>query len=167
MDTAVTPAVGEALRSTTDLLIGFASDFLAFLVVAALVAAFAFYFGRDRLIPLVAGLLVAIPLFTYFPFKTWVGADPWLNTGLYLVLTAFGLLAFSGLQSWVPSSGVGFIKTLGLSALAAGVLLAVAINILPVGEIYTVSEPTRALFASQYFFYWLVAGVAGVFLLGK
>lgn len=167
MDTAITPAVGDALRSSTDLLIGFASDFFAFIVVAALVAAFAFYFGRDRLIPLVTGVVVAVPLYTYFPFKDLTGADPFLNLGLYIVFAVVSMLALSGLQSWVPSSGVGFVKVLGLSAISAGVILAVAISLLPLGEVYSVSAPTQALFASHYFFYWLAAGVAGVFLLGR
>ncbi len=167
METTLAPEVGVALKSTTDLVIGFASDFAAFIVLAALVAVFAFYFGRDRLVPLVAGLIVALPLYVYFPFKTAVGADPWLNIGLYLVLAAIGLLAFSGMQAWVPSNGVGFVKTLGLSAIAAGVLLAVLLNALPLGEIYAVSPATAALFSSQYFFWWLAAGIAGVFILGR
>lgn len=167
METVGAPQVGEALRGTVDMVIAFGSDFFAFIVVAALVAAFAFYFGRDRLIPLVAGLLVAIPLYSYFPFAAQLGANPWLTAGLYLVLALAGLIAFSGLASWVPSSGVGFVKVLGLSAICAGVVLAVAINVLPIGELYTFSEPTRALFASSYVFWWLLAGLGGVLVLGK
>lgn len=162
-----TPQVGEALRSSVDLFIGFGTDFFAFIVVAALVAAFAFYFGRDRLVPLVAGLFAAIPLYSQFAFVGLLGSNPWLHIGLFIIFTILGLVAFLGLASWVPSTGVGFIKTLGLSAVIAGMILAIALNVLPLAEVYQVSEPTHALFVSQNFFWWLLAGVVGVFILGR
>lgn len=162
-----TPPVGDALRSSVDLFIGFASDFFAFIVLAALVAAFAFYFGRDRLVPLTAGLLAAIPLYTHFVFIGALGSNPWLHLALFVALAILGLVAFMGLSGWVPSTGVGFVKVLGLSAIVAGMILAIAINLLPLSEVYTVSEPTRALFVSQNFFWWLLAGVVGVFILGR
>ena len=167
MDPNVTPPVGEALRSSVDLFIGFGTDFFAFIVVAALVAAFAFYFGRDRLTPLVAGLFAAVPLYTHFAFVTVLGSNPWLHLGLFIALTVLGLVAFMGLSSWVPSTGAGFVKTLGLSAIIAGMILAIALNLLPLSEVYTVSEPTHALLVSQNFFWWLLAGVVGVFILGR
>jgi hypothetical protein len=167
MDPNVTPQVGDALRTTVDLVIAFGTDFFAFIVVAALVAAFAFYFGRDRLIPLVAGVYAGIPLYLNFPYMGLIGSNPWLHIGLYVAFVVVGLVGFMGLSNWVPTSGVGLIKTLGLSALTAGLILGIAINILPLHEIYVVSGPTQALFASQYFFWWLVGGLAGVLVLGK
>ncbi len=164
---AATPPVGDALRSSVDLFIGFGTDFFAFIFVAALVAAFAFYFGRDRLIPLIAGLLAAVPLYTHFAFIGMLGSNPWLHLGLFIILPVLGLVAFMGLSGWVPSSGVGFVKVLGLSALTAGLILAIALNVLPLTEVYAVSEPTHALFASQNFFWWLLASVVGAFILGR
>jgi hypothetical protein len=164
---AASPQVGDALRSSVDLVISFGTDFFAFIVVAALVAAFAFYFGRDRLVPLMAGLYAGIPLYLNFPYMALLGSNAYLHIGLYAAFVLVGLVGFMGLSSWVPSSGVGYIKTLGLSALAAGLVLAVSINILPLHEIYMVSEPTRALFSSSYFFWWLIAGLGGVLFLSK
>ena len=161
------PQVGEALRSSVDLVLAFGSDFVAFLALTAVAAVFAFYFGRDRLTALIAGILAAVPLYTYFPFVSMLGANPWLHIGLYLAFVIVGLVAFMGLSNWVPSTGVGFVKTLGLAAIAGGLLLAVALNLLPIADIYTVSEPTRALFSAQYLFWWIAAGLGGVLLLGR
>lgn len=167
MEPNVTPPVGDALRSSLDLFIGFGTDFFAFIFVAAIVAAFAFYFGRDRLVPLTAGLFTALPLYSHFAFIGALGSNPWLHIGLFGGFTVLGLVAFMGLSSWVPSTGAGFVKVLGLSAIVAGIILAIALNVLPLADIYTVSEPTRALFVSQNFFWWLLAGVVGVFILGR
>ena len=162
-----TPQVGDALKSSVDLVIAFGSDFIAFIILAALVAAFAFYFGRDRLLPLIAGVYAAVPLYTFFPFMSVIGSNPWLHLGLFVVLVGVGMVAFLGLASWVPAYGVGLVKVLGLSALTAGLILGIAINMLPLHEVYVVSAPTAALFSAQYFFYWLLAGVGGALLLGR
>lgn len=162
-----TPQVGDALRTTVDLVIHFGTDFFAFIVLAGIVAAFAFYFGRDRLLPLIAGVYAAVPLYTYFPYMAQIGSNPWLHLGLFIFFVIVSMVAFLGLASWVPTSGVGFIKVLGLSALTAGLILGIAINMLPLHEVYTISEPTRALFSTSYLFYWLVAGVGGALLLGR
>ncbi len=166
MDSTV-PDITGAATDAADFFIGVGSDFFAFIVVAALVAAYAFYFGRDRLIPLIGGLFAAIPLYTYFPFFDAIGSNPYLHFGVFFIFIAIGTIAFLGLASWIPSSGTGFIKVLGLSVVTAGMFLAVGLHLLPLAEIYAISEPTRALFADGYLFYWLLAGVGGVFFLGR
>lgn len=167
MDPNVTPQVGDALRTTVDMVLHFGADFFAFIVLTGIVVAFAFYFGRDRLVPLIAGVYAAVPLYTYFPFMQSLGSNPYAHLGLFLLFTVVAMMAFFGLASWVSSTGVGFIKVVGLSALTAGLILGVGINLLPLQEVYTVSEPTRVLFSTPYLFYWLLAGVAGTFLLGR
>lgn len=167
MDPNVTPQVGDALRTTVDMVLHFGADFIAFIVLTGVVVAFAFYAGRDRLVPLIAGVYAAVPLYTYFPFMSSLGSSPYLHLGLFFLFTIVAMMAFFGLASWVSSTGIGFIKVVGLSALTAGLILGVTINLLPLHEVYTVSEPTRALFSTQYFFYWLLAGIAGAFLLSR
>lgn len=164
---AAAPQVGDALRSSVDLFIGFGSDFFAFIVLAALIAAFAFYFGRDKLLPLTAGIFAAVPLYTYFPFMSHLGSTPYLHLGLFVLFAMLGMVAFLGLASWVPSSGVGFIKVLGFSAIIAGLVLGIASTLLPLHEVYVISEPTRELFSNQYLFYWLLAGIGGALILGR
>ncbi len=159
--------IGGMLSGVLDFIISFGSDFFAFIVIAALVAAFAFYFGRDRLVPLIAGAYAALILYTAFPFS-YLGTDPYLHTTLYLLLTAVAMVAFSGLAGFMASGGVGLVKVGGLSLITAGLLMAIAINALPVKEVYAFSPPTLALFSgAQPYFWWLLAPIVGVFLLGK
>lgn len=149
------------------LIIDFSSDFFAFIVVTAAVAAFAFYFGRNRIVPLTAALYAAIPLYSAFPYMEYV-TTPLLHVALYLGITALALIAFSNLASFVAEGNIGFVKLLALSAAVAGLLLAVAIHILPFEDIYTFSAATRALFASgEAFFLWLVLPLAGIFVFGR
>lgn len=144
------------------------TDFFAFIIVAAAVAAFAFYMGRDRLMPLIAGLYAAIPLWQHFPYGATILSDPLTSIGLYVGLTLAGTVAFAGLSAFVAGNSIGFIKLIILSALTAGMIIAVAIHILPVSHFYTFSAPIAALFASpQSFFLWLVAPLAGIFFFGR
>ena len=167
MDVIGVPDVSIPLKSTLDLFIGFGADFFAFIVVAALIAAFAFYFGSDRLMPLTAGLYAGIPLYTYFPYTTMLGDNAYFSIALYAVLAVLATVAFSGLSYFMASGGAGFLKTGGLSIIIAGFILAVAVHLLPTQSVYTFSEPTRALFNLKFLFWWLVAPLAGLFILGR
>ena len=166
MNPDVTPQVGVALKSTVDLVLSFGSDFFIYIAAVAAISLFAFYFGRDRLVPLAAGCYAAVLLYLHFPYESILGGNFYLEVGLYIVFAAAGLVAFSGLQSWIPSSGLGFIKVILLSAIIAAFMLAVAINVFPT-DLYTWSAPTKALFAPNLFFWWLAAPLAGVLLLGR
>ncbi len=154
--------------SFTQTLLSFGADFFAYIVVAALIAGFALFFGSDRFMALVAGIYAAIPLYMFFPYKDMLGDSPYLSVGLYLLFAALALVAFSGLSTFLSSTGFGFVRTIILSVLIAGFLLAVAIHILPMDKIYTFSGPTKALFSSSTaYFWWLVAPLAGIFFFGR
>lgn len=160
--------VGSTLETVTAILVHFATDFFAFLVVAAVVAAFAFYFGRDRIVPLIAALYASIPLFIYFPYDTSAFGGVIVTLALWLFFVLIGLVAFSGLGAFIASGSVGIVKMLLLSGATAGLVLAIFIHILPVQDIYTFSGPTIALFdSSEAFFFWLVAPLVGIFFLGR
>jgi len=160
--------VGDTLETLTTVLVHFATDFFAFLVVAAVIAAFAFYFGRDRIVPLVAALYASIPLFMFFPYDTSAYGGIVVTLGLWVAFVLLGLVAFSGLGAFVASGSVGLIKMLVLSAATAGLVIAISIHILPVQDIYTFSAPTLGLFNTpESFFFWLVAPLAGIFLFGR
>ncbi|XKT74270.1 MAG: hypothetical protein ACJKTH_02865 [Patescibacteria group bacterium UBA2163] len=162
-----TSDLGGTLQYLLDLIVDFSSDFFAFIVVAAAIAAFAFYFGRNRIVPLTAALYAAIPLYMQFPYMEYI-TTPLLHIALYLGITALALVAFSNLASFVAEGSIGFIKLVTLSASVAGLLLAVSIHVLPVEDIYTFSAATRALFApGEAFFLWLVLPLAGIFVLGR
>lgn len=168
MDPASVPDVSVPLKSALDLFIGFGADFFAFIVAAALIAAFAFYFGADRLMPFAAGLYAALPLYARFPYMEALGGNPYLEVALFAILVLVGTVAFSGLSYLLQSGGGGMLKTGALSVILAGFVLAIAVHVLPVSEFYTFSEPTRALFESEHaFFYWMLSPLAGLFLLGR
>lgn len=159
--------ISGALQWTVDFVIHVGTDFFAFVAVAAVIAAFAFYFGRDRFMPLIAAFYAAIPLWQAFPWLVYI-TTPLLSIALYLGLVVVALIAFSGLSAFLAGGSVGFLKLIILSALNAGMALAIAVHILPVDELYTFSAPTLALFSSdQAFFLWLAAPLAGLFFFGR
>lgn len=168
MDKVVTPDLGGALHGTFDLFVGYGSDLFVFIGIAALVALFAFYFGRDRLVALIAGMYAAIPLYLNFPYMDILKGNAYLEIALFVGLAFVGLVAFASLASFLGIGTVGFFKVLALSAITAALVMAIAVNILPGKSIHAFSAPTLALFANPYlFFWWLAAPLAGVFLFGK
>ncbi|MFQ5540811.1 MAG: hypothetical protein ACE5F4_01010 [Candidatus Paceibacteria bacterium] len=159
--------IADVLQFTVDLLLAFAVDFLAFIVIAGAVALFALYFGRDRIVPLTAALYAAIPLYVAFPYTEFV-TTPLVHVALYIVLTLLALIAFSGLSAFIASGSLGLVKLAIISGAIAGMLIAISIHILPVEELYTFSAPTRALFESgEAFFLWLLAPLAAIFVFGR
>ena len=159
--------VGGTLQTVTEQVINFSTDFFAFIIVAAVVAVFAFYTGRSRIVSLLAGIYAAIPLYVAFPY-TDILTTPLMHILLFAVLVAAGMIAFSGLSAFVAEGGVGFFNIAILSGVTAGVLIAVSIHILPVEQIYSISAPTKALFASsESFFLWLLAPLVTIYFLGR
>jgi len=168
MDASSASNIVEPVRSAVDILIGFGTDFFAFIVIAGIIAVFAFYFGGDRLMPLIAAIYAGVPLYMAFPFLSILPDTAYVHIGLYVVLVLVALIAFSGLSYFMASNNVGFINIAVLAALTAGLFLAIAIHILPIEEVYTFSEPTKALFTSENaFFWWLAAPIAGLFFFGR
>jgi hypothetical protein len=158
---------GEGVQQILGVILSFTSDFLAFIIIAAVVAAFAFYFGRNRIMPLLAGIYTAIPLYLAFPYTNLL-TTPLVSLTVYIVLVLLGMIAFSGLASFLAEESMGFIRLAILSALTAGLCIAISIYILPVEQLYAFSAPTRALFAgAQAYFFWLVAPLVSVYFLSR
>lgn len=164
----VVPDIAVPLKSWVDLVLAFGADFFAFIVVAALIAAFAFYFGGDRLPPLIAGIYAAIPLYLAFPFRALLPGTPFISVGIFVAFTAAAMIAFLGLSFFSEHAVTSFLRVFAISVAAAGLLLAIAINVLPVEELYTFSAPTKALFAGDIaYFWWLAAPIAALFFFGR
>lgn len=158
---------GDALKSAIDLTISFSTDFFAFIALAAFIAAFAFYFGRDRIVSLLAGIYVAIPLYLAFPYSD-ILSTPLLHVALYVGFVIVAMIAFSGLSAYIAGGSIGFIKMTILAVVTAGLLIAISIHILPVEQIYTFSVATKTLFAgNQAFFLWLVAPLIAIYFFGR
>ncbi len=163
-----TQGAGTVFHNVLNSIFSFGTDFFAFILLAALITAFSIYFGRNRLMPLVAGIYAAIPFYLFFPFHTTLLDDPYIAIGLYLGFALLGLIAFSGLSNFVGSASRGLIRVTIISTLVAGALLAIGIHILPLEHIYSFNAPTKALFTSnQAFFWWLIAPLVGLFFLER
>lgn len=170
MDPLAATDVGQSLDSVVDVVVAFGADFFAFIVLAAVIFGMAFYFGRDRLLALMAAVYAAVVLYQTFPYTSWLPeGNAWVQIGLYLVFLIAGWVAFSGLSYFLSRSDTeGFLGTAILSAATAGILIAIGVHVLPVTEIYTFSAPTLALFQSEEaFFLWLLAPLAALFAFGK
>ncbi len=168
MNTSSNFDIGVLFHQVLNFIIGFGNDFFAFIVVTAAVAAFAFFVGRNRLMPLIAAIYAAVPLYLFFPFQTPLLQDHYIAIALYLGFVFLSFIAFSGLSAFMASAERNFLKVGGMSVLVAGALLAIGIHILPLEQIYTFNTATMALFASnQSFFWWLLAPLIGLFFLER
>lgn len=161
--------ISGSYTSVVDFVVHFGTDFFAFIVVAGVVAGLSFYFGRDRLIALIAGIYAALALYQAFPYQSILpNSSAPVMIGLFVAFTAAGWLAFSGLSFFLAQSTSSPLGTFILSVATAGLLLAIGIHVLPVQDLYTFSEPTKALFASpQEFFWWLAVPLVALFFFGR
>ncbi len=160
--------IGTKFHQALNFIIGFGNDFFVFIIMAAIVAAFAFYFGRNRLMPLVAAIYAAIPLYLFFPFQTTLLQDHYIAIALFLIFVFLAFIGFSGLSFFMASAPRSFLRVGAVSIFVAGMLLAVGIHVLPLEQIFTFNAATKALFASnQAFFWWLIAPLAGLFFLER
>lgn len=149
-------------------IVGFGTDFLPLIVTVAVVMAFALYFGRNRLMPLIAAMYAAVVLYIFFPFDTSILSDSYIAIALYFLFVFIALTAFSGLSFFMASAERNLLKIGAMSVLVAGLFLAIGIHVLPLEHIYTFNSATKSLFASdQSFFWWLVAPLAGLFFLER
>src|SRR4051812_29670627 len=84
-------------------IVGFGTDFLPFIVTVGVIMAFALYFGRNRLMPLIAAMYAAVVLYVFFPFQTGLLSDNYIAMGLYFLFVFLALTAFSGLSAFMAS----------------------------------------------------------------
>lgn len=167
MNTDIVPSANDALHSLVNQVGSFGADFLSLIIVTAVILAFALYFGRDRIAPLIAALYAALTLYTAFPFPSMI-SGAYMHIGLYLLFVVILFTAFSGISYFMAARSGSFIAELIMAVLIAGFVLAISIHILPVQDVYTFSTATKDLFLSdQYFFWWLVAPLAGLFFIGR
>lgn len=159
---------GATFHHILSVVMSFGKDFFPFIVAVFAIMAFTLYFGRNRLMPLIAAIYAAVPLYLFFPFQVSFLSDPSISIGLYLLFVFLALTAFSGLSFFMASAERSLFKIGAMSILTAGILLAIGIHVLPLEHIYTFTPATKALFTSnQSFFWWLVAPLAGLFFLER
>ena len=149
-----------------------ANDFLIVLVLFALIFLFAWYVGRGPLVALLFSFYAAYAPFNIFPYMSLLPSAPPLTAflahiGLY---AAFVLIFYLILRRAVVSDFlyIGIFGIIILSFLGATFLIAVASHLFSVTSFYQFTPVVSSLFApSQYFFWWFVAPVVGLFIFAR
>lgn len=148
------------------------SDFLMVLVLFGLLFLFAWYMGRGPFVALLISLYVGYALYSVFPFMSYAPTSPplaALATALALYVAGTGI-AYLVLRRAVVSDFiyVGLFGLAFLSLLAAGFLIALAYHVFPVASVYTFTPAIDFFFAAkEYFFWWFIAPLIGLFVLAR
>lgn len=149
-----------------------ASDFLIILILLAAFFLFAYYIGRGQLVAMLLSFYAAYALYLVFPYQSMLPTAPastalWAHVGLY---AAFVLLFYLILRRVVVSDFlyIGLFGLIALSFLGSAFLLVLAYHVFPVANLYTFTPAIAALFQpTQYFFWWFLAPVIGLFFLAR
>ena len=158
---------------------GFLIDFLYetsyFLAVFMLLFVWATLKGRQAMINVLIALYLALLLFNYFPYTTYLTE----NLGSTLAQSGGRLVLFSvfvALMTWVAArvmpdefkeKKLESIPKKFLLALAGTILvMAFSFNALPVTDVLTPGTPLQTLFAPEgFFFWWLMAPLVILFII--
>ena len=147
-------------------------NFLALIVLTAVLFVFAMKAGRAAFISLVLALYVGFGLFMVFPWKAQIIAGDGVTKAVVALLLFVGLsiIPFLILRR-VNTMGAMRIHALplfGLSVLSAGALLALSYHFLNLATILPATPPlTTYVLPEQYLFYWLVAPLVGFFVFAR
>lgn len=156
-----------------DVLIGFAKELSALLLVFAALFAYAIIRGQRALISLVFGLYIALLISVEFPY--YEGAlqalsfmsEHAVRMLFFAVFTAFGSILFERLLSRLLDEtaieGIG--KKVILALLATALVMSYSYHVLPITNLIDPGARIGALFAPQeYFFWWLILPLVGIML---
>ena len=151
-------------------IVAFIGNFLVLLLLAAALFFFALRAGRALLVSLILALYVGFALFTVFPYKELflVGDTPLVRAVAGIALFAVFTFIPYVLLRRVSTSGSLQMNPLALGVLAlatGGFVLALGYHVLNIAAIIPLTPSLDALFApDQYFFWWFVAPLVGIFV---
>lgn len=151
-------------------IVAFIGNFLVLLLLAAALFFFALRAGRALLVSLILALYVGFALFTVFPYKEMflVGDTPLVRAVAGIALFAVFTFIPYVLLRRVATSGSLQMNPLALGVLAlatGGFVLALGYHVLNIAAIIPLTPSLDALFApDQYFFWWFVAPLIGIFV---
>lgn len=148
------------------------SDFFIVLALFGVLFFFAWYMGRGPFVGLIISLYVGYALYTLFPYLSYLPTTPPIATlGAALALyIGFSGIAYLILRRAIVSDFiyVGIFGLAFLSLLTAGFLLALLYHLFPVAPLYTFTPAVDFLFAAkEYFFWWFIAPLIGLFFLTR
>jgi hypothetical protein len=141
-------------------------------VLTVLMIAFSYYGGRGGIISLQLAFYSGYAIYMVFPFTNYfigfgsASLEKAVISSILFILASFVPFLFI---NKMLSGGFGilsFVPRFVLSFLTACFLLALAYHVFNVTHIYTFPEPMNSLFSpDQYFFWWFIAPLAGLFYL--
>lgn len=147
---------------------------LALLILTGALLVFAMRGGRSALISLILAFYAGYAIYAVFPYKDVLlsaGGTPLIRTLLSIAIFTVGTIVPFVLIKRLTSAGFGslsFVPNLFLSLLAASFLLALGYHLFAISSVYPLTDTLDAAFApSQYFFYWFVAPLIGLFIFAR
>lgn len=149
-------------------------NFLALIILTAILLVFAMRGGRSGLISLMISFYVGYAIYILFPFaELVVGVG---GSGFIKAILSIGMFAIATFVPFVvirriTGGGFGslsFLQNLLLSLLTSAFLIALGYHVFDIHQIYTFPAPMDQLFAPEgLFFYWFVAPLIGLFLFAR
>ena len=149
-------------------------NFLVLLVLTVLMIGFSYKAGKGGLISLTVAFYAGYAIYMIFPYTEDI-LDAGGSTAVKVVISialyaAATFIPFHFIQR-ITSGGFGvlsFVPRFVLSFLAAAFLLTLAYHVFHVSNIYTFPNPIDKLFApNEYFFWWFIAPLVGLWFLVK
>lgn len=152
--------------------LSFATDFFVVIALFVFFAGFAFIVGMNALTSLIISLYGAYALYIFFPYSEMVlgwGSTPLLSLSLAVGLFVFfSAIFYFTLRRIVSAEYIlgGRHFTVGVLAfLTTTFIIVLLYHVFPVRDIYSFTPALDALFApKQFFFWWFVAPLAGLFI---
>jgi hypothetical protein len=147
-------------------------NFLALLVLTVVMILFSYRAGRGGIISLVIALYAGYGIFLVFPYTSFViglGSSTLIKAVLSIVLYIAATIVPFIFAQRLTHGGIGvlsFVPRFALSFLTAAFILAIAYHVFDLNHLYSFPKPLDQLFApNQYFFWWFIAPLAGLFFL--
>lgn len=149
-------------------------NFLALIILTAVLLVFAMRGGRSGLISLMISFYVGYAIYILFPFADMVvgiGGTPLikaiLSIGMFVVATVVPFLIIRRITGGGFGS-LSFFQNLILALLASSFLIALGYHVFDIHQIYTFPAPMDQLFAPEgFFFYWFIAPLLGLFIFAR
>jgi hypothetical protein len=147
-------------------------DFVVVLALVAVLFLFAYYVGRGAFVTGIISLYAGFALYTQFPFMSMLGtaAGATLLTEKIGIYAGLSLIAYLVVRRVIVSEFlyINVVALIVLCLVVAAFLLALAFIIFDVPTVYRFSPPIVALFSpKQYFFWWFLAPLAGLFFISR
>lgn len=149
---------------------GIVGNVFAFLIIVAVLVAFALRAGKAALITLILSLYIGYAVFSVFPFTDMIAsgsAKTTVSALVYLGIVAAAYLLIRRLGH-ASLGGMRILPLVVLCALSGGFLMALGYRLFDIDTAYNLPKTLDLLFApKEYFFWWFIAPLAGVFVFAR